>query len=503
MSLDTERAALPAQSAAELERQTLDRSFARGLAWTGGIAWIVQLVSWVGTLVVARLLSPHDFGVLGMATFVFGFMTLVGQFGIEAALVQKKEIGRELVSHLAGVSLLFGVVLTLLGVAAAGPVAAFFDEPAVVGVTIAMSVNLLLGSLKVIPRAFLTRELEFRRLAIVDAIAALSSSVLTIVLAWLGWRYWSIVVGSLVSNVGATAVLFGMRPVRPTLPRRIAEISRELEFGWNVVASRVAWYFYSNADFAVVGRVLGTTALGLYNLGWTIANLPVQKIAVIVMQVTPPIFARVQDRPAELRRYLKGLTEAISVVAFPVGLGLALVAWDLIYVFLGEKWLPAVVPLQILAAYGGFRSVVTFFAQIMHATDHARLSMWFSITSALLLVPAFVVGAKWGTTGVALAWVVVYPAFALAFNAFTTLPMIGLSLREYLMTMWPAVSGCALMAAAVVTVGRIMPHHVPGWVRLAVLVPSGVIAYSATILVMHRKRVLTALRFYRSVAAGS
>src|SRR6185503_16858167 len=200
-----------------------------------------------------------------------------------------------------------------------------------------MSATFLIGSLRVVPRAFMLREMRFRALAVIDGGQSVLTTGLTVLLAWMGFRYWALVIGALIANVASTVLIVWMRPFRPRLPRRLAEISSELEFGWNVVVSRLAWYTYSNADFAVVGRVLGTAALGVYNLGWTFANLPVDKISVMVMQVTPPIFARVQDRPAELRRYLRGLTEAISVVAFPVGLGLALVAWDLVDLVLGER----------------------------------------------------------------------------------------------------------------------------------------------------------------------
>lgn len=466
-----------------------------GIAWTGGIMWLGQIVSWATTLIVARLLVPDDFGILGMATLVLGFIRLVNEFGLGAAIVQRKEISQRLVEHLGAFSLALGIALTVAGAALSAPIALFFNEPRVRWVVVAMAVNFTITSPAVISRSLLSREMAFKTLAIIDGATNVFTSVVTVVLAWAGWGYWALVAGSVLSSLGSTIALLAMRPFRPRWPKRVSEISRELEFGAHLVASRVAWYGYSNADFAIVGRLLGTAALGAYNIGWTLASLPVDKITALIMRVTPPVLASVQDQPQELRRYLILLTEGISIITFPVGLGMALVAPDFVPLVLGDQWISAVVPLQLLALYGGFRSITPFFSQILVATDHTRLSMWFSLMSVLFLVPAFVIGARWGTQGVALAWVAVYPLLVFAFHVPTTFRIIGMSLGKYARSLWPAISGSLAMITAVYGVRLLVGAEGPSWIALIASVTVGALAYGASLFTLHRVRVQATLSF--------
>lgn len=488
-----------AAGAGTFDRDGLDRSLASGVAWTGAVKWAGQVVSWITTLIVARLLAPDDFGIMGMATLVLGFIELVNEFGVGAAIVQRKDIHEELISHLGAFSLALGGGFLLLGFLLAGPVALFFAEPRVDAVVMVLSANFVISSVAVIPRSLLTRDMKFRALALIDGGKGLLTSALTIVLALMGYGYWALVVGSIVSSLSAASAYVVLRPFRPRWPRRIADISRELEFGWNVVASRVAWYAYSNADFAVVGRALGTTALGAYNIGWTLASLPVEKISVLIMRVTPPVFAKVQDRPEELSRYLRLLTEAISVVTFPIGVGMALVAPDFVPLVLGEQWADAVIPLQLLALLGGFRSVTPFYSQILVATDNARLSMWFSLLAAVFLIPGFMIGARWGTAGVALTWIALYPLLVVAFHVPTTFRLIELPFGRYLRSLWPASSSCMVMAGVVVALQWTLPPVGGGWLVLLLSVIGGAVAYAASLLVLHRKRVRASWRLLRTL----
>lgn len=481
------------------KRSELDRSLASGIAWTGGVKWLAQIVTWGTTLVVARLLTPEDFGIIGMATLVLGFIRLINEFGLGAVIVQRKEVDEPLLSHLGAFALALGSFFSLCGIALAAPIALFFSEPRVLLVVVALSLNFTITAPAIVSRSMLTRHLQFRTLALIDGANGIVTSLLTVLLAWMGWGYWALVAGALVSHVGSTTAYLVLRPFRPRWPRPLSLISRELQFGGHLVGSRIAWYAYEKADFAVVGRVLGTAPLGAYNIGWTLASLPVEKISALIMHVTPPIFAKVQDQPAELRRYLRLLTEGIANLTFPVGVGMALVAPDFVPLVLGDQWASAVPPLQLLALYGGFRSIVPFFSQILIATDHARLNMWFSVLGVVFLVPAFVIGSRWGITGVALAWVAVYPALVVSFHLPTTFRIIGMPVGEYLRSLWPAVSSSGVMALAVYGVQLLLAVDGASWISLGSAVAAGVFAYAGCLLTLHRERVQMTLGFIRKL----
>ncbi|MGH7657783.1 MAG: oligosaccharide flippase family protein, partial [Gemmatimonadales bacterium] len=178
----------PPESDAEDIRQSLDRSLIHGVAWTGGLKWITQIASWASTIVVARLLTPADYGLFGMATLYLGLVQLVNEFGLGAAIIRQRDLTEEQISDLTGVSWALGFVLMGISVGMAWPVAAFFKEEAVRLILIVLSVTFVLSTAKSIPRSLMSRDLQFRRVAIVDATEVLVGLATTLTLAILGYR---------------------------------------------------------------------------------------------------------------------------------------------------------------------------------------------------------------------------------------------------------------------------------------------------------------------------
>src|SRR5439155_16697932 len=289
----------------------LDHSLVRGIAWTGVMRWATQLLSWASTLIVARLLAPTDYGLVGMALVYLGFIELVSEFGLGAAIITRRDLTEDQIARLAGLALLIGGGLIGLSAVLAAPVAAFFGEPPVRWIIMVSSLTFLTGALQVVPRALLTRDLDFRRIAWADGAEALLGTCTALTLAALGLRYWALVLGPVVGRTTSTVLVNGWRSHRMAWPRRFGSIAGAVNFGWHVVVARLAWYWYSNADFAVVGRVLGKAPLGAYTLGWTISSIPIERVTSLVGSVTPPVFSAVQRDPPALQRYLRNLTEGL------------------------------------------------------------------------------------------------------------------------------------------------------------------------------------------------
>src|SRR5437773_12226372 len=149
--------------------------------------------------------------------------------------------------------------------------------------------------------------------------------------------------------------------------------------------SRLCWYCSENSDFLVAGRILGKAALGFYNVGWTLANVSVDKITGLVGQVTPAFFSAVQRDAAAMRRYLLRITEGIALITFPVSLGLAPVARDFVLVVLGPKWEGTAAPLQVLAAYAAFRSITPLLAPVLHTIRSTSFPMWTMVAAARVM----------------------------------------------------------------------------------------------------------------------
>ncbi len=464
--------------------------------------WATQLATWGATLIIARLLTPEDYGLVDMAALYLGFVQLVNEFGLGAAIIRERELDREQIASLGGMSILLGLGLWALSTLIAVPVAAFFRQPEVRWIITILGVTFLTTAVKVVPRSLMVRDLQFRRVAVADATEAISSAVVTLTLAIAGARYWSLVFGSIVGSTAGMTLSLWWRAHRVRWPRQLSSLRQAIAFGSHIVVSRISWYLYSNADFTIVGRVLGKAALGTYGFGWQLASIPVNRISSMVGQVTPSIFSAVKDDPAALRRYLLRLTEGLAFITFPFSVGVALVADDFVLAVLGDKWQAAIMPLRLLAIYACIRSITTIVPQILNYTGRSRDQMRFSLFALVVLPPMFYVAARtWGTTGVGWAWILGYPV-VIAPGLAVAFQITGLRLRGYLAALRPAALGSAAMIAVVLGVRFLLPARQPHLAQLLIESGTGALTYAVIMYFAYGERIRSTLRMLRELRTG-
>jgi PST family polysaccharide transporter len=488
----------PAPLSATSTRE-LDRNLLRGIAWTGGIKTAAQALSWVSTLVVARLLAPADYGVVGMAMVYVGLVQLVNEFGLSAAVVQRRDLTDDQIAKLGGLSVVFGGALAMISLAAAPLVGRFFESPEVTGVVMLLSVTFLSSAFQVLPRSLMTRELDFKRLAIIDGVEAITVTAVTLTIALLGGRYWSLVVGSVAGRTVSTVLALVLRRHRLAWPFPLTTIRDAVRFGSHIAASSIAWYVFRNADMTIVGRQIGTLALGAYTVGWNLASMPVDRISALLARATPAIFARVQDDPAALRRYVLSLTEAIAILIVPNAVGLALVADDFVVVVLGERWIPAIAPLRLLALAAVFRSAIPLLNQVLVATGRSRENMRGTTGIAITLPIFFLLSAYWGPTGVAAVWLFGFPLVSYVFYMRAGLDACELSSISYARAFWPALKPGLVMTAGVLATHYALPNASP-LVRLMVEVVVGAALYIGVLYLTQGRRIFEFIRTLRGTA---
>ncbi len=464
-----------------------DRVFIRGIAWSAASKWLTQIVSWGSTIVVARILTPNDYGLVGMAALYLGLVALVSEFGIGSAIVTLRDLTDDAIAQLNTVSLLVGVTIFALSFTAAHPLAAFFRTPALVPVVLTLSISFIVGAFKSVPNAILQRGFQFRTLATIDATRAIFSAALAVTLAILGFHYWSLVLSEVCGVAVSTIFTIVRSPRRFAMPR-MATIETAVTFSRRVLIGRISWFVYSNADFLVAGRVLGQAALGAYDFAWTLTNIPVEKLTSLVSNVTPTVFASVQADDGALERYVLSVTEGIAVVAFPMAIGIALVSRDLIHGVFGEQWAGAIVPLQLLAIYTALRSVMPVVPAALLVRGNTRFLMYHGIASAIIFPVAFFIGSRHGgTVGIAGVWVALYPV--------SCVPLLYVLCRQ--ITTWSAYWGALrvattatiVMAATVFATDLMIAQVHSGLLRLSVEAAAGAVAYAATVLVVFPERV--------------
>lgn len=427
-----------------------------------------------------------------MAGLYLSLAGLISQTGIEDAIIALSDLGSQQIAELNTVAVLIGFCLVGLSCALAPVLAKFFSSPPLVAVVIAASSMYIVNAFQVVPRALLKRSLRFKLLAGIQTARATSQMAVTVLLAWLGFRYWSLVWGTIGSCVVGTILLLIWQRHGFAVPN-FARLRRELKYTGHVLVSGITWYAYDNSDFAVAGRMLGAVPLGNYTVAWNIGSAPVEKITNLVTGVTPAFFSAVQTNKAELRRYLLRLSEVMALFTLPASVGVALTADYLIPVLFGPKWYGAVGPLRLLGIFFSVRSLVTILPNLLTAIRDARFVMWSMITAVIAMPIAFVFGSHWGTTGIAAAWVIAYPPLTipLYWRVFRKTEM---RTNEYFSAIMPALSGSAVMALVVVLarfVSPFKPHSLPG---LLFLVLAGALSYLGALLVFHYQRVRRVLR---------
>ncbi|MGQ0766675.1 MAG: lipopolysaccharide biosynthesis protein [Gemmatimonadota bacterium] len=479
------------------DRAHLDRSLARGVAWTATARWSAQLLTWASTIIVARILSLSDYGIVGLATAYLGLVTMLSEFGIGSAVVALRDLSREQLSQMNTVAVLFGVAGFVVSCALAPVLSWFFDEPSLTVVVVALATIFLITGFRITPQAILQRELRFRDLAINDIVQAVLVSGAAVLFATLGFRYWTLVISAVLG--AALSTLGILRLVR--LPLRRPDwtaLAPAVRFSRETIIGRVGWYVYQNADFFVVGKILGREAVGAYRFAWDLASGPVEKITSMVSRVTPSILSAAQHDLASLRRYLLRITEALALLVLPAAIGLAIVAEDVVLIALGPQWEPAIVPLMFLAASIGFRSVASILPQFLAVTGETATTMRINLAGAILLPVAFVIGTRWGVGGVAAVWILIQPFTQELRMARAVFRRLELPARDYLASLAAPVTATVIMTAAVFGARWLTPDAVARPVHLTIDVAAGTAAYAASLMLFHRERALGVVRALRA-----
>jgi len=418
----------------------LTKLTAFGILWTGISRLSTQLFRFIIIVILARLLTPEDFGIVGLAAIFLGFITTINELGLSAAIVQRKEIDELHLSTSFWASVIAGMTLFIIVVLASPFVADFFHEDIVQPILIVSAIGLIIGSFIVVHHALLEKSLTFKKLAIAEVCAAFVSGMVSISFAINGYGVWSLVFGGLAGGFVSVVILWKIVAWRPSLRFSFARFKELFGFGSHVMGSRVLNYIDSNMDYLVVGKLLGTSALGYYSFAYHLIMFPLTRISTMVTRVTFPAFSTIQDDNDTLRKgYLK-VVRYISLITFPMLAGMFVVAPDFVVVVYGAKWAPMILPLQILCLAGAISSVGHTVGTILLSKGRADIQFKWNIFTAIVLPIAVIIGANYGIAGVAAAITVMtvslFPIIQMITNK-----LIDLSMYSYFKAICPAIIG--------------------------------------------------------------
>lgn len=467
-----------------------------GIAWKFASQAFLQSSRVLVALVLARLLSPHEYGLAGMVLVFASLVLVFSDLALGAALVQRPALSGADRSTVFWTGVGAGLTFTLLGVALSGPVADFYGEPDVQPLFAALSLSFLVTSLGTTQSALLIREMSFRRLELRMMVGTLAGAIVGITAAAKGFGAWAIIAQQLTIACTSTALLWAVTPWRPSFVFSLASLRDLGAFSLNVFGQRLLYYLQSNADKVLIGRFLGAAPLGIYTLAYNVITAPFSRIAVPVAEVLFPAFSRMQDDRERLASAWIRASRLVGGVAIPALLGLIVVAPEFTLLVLGERWRAAIPVIQILAGVGMIQSLQTLNSNILQALDRTRTLLRYSGVFFVSHLVAFSIGLQWGIVGVAAAYAV-SSAFVEPLYAWLTARALGISVWRFVGAFaGVAQASLAMLATLLSARAALLDAGVPPGIRLPVLIALGAVVY-VPVCLWRAPQVLAELRSIR------
>ena len=384
----------------------LKKKTVRGITWHG-ISRTTHFVSHLAvTVILARLLKPSDFGLLGMANVFVSMITLLNERGWSGALVQNQNVDARHFSSVFWVNIIFSIAMMGILFCSAPFIAVFYKSPEVSSILRVLSLVFVIDSFVIVQRALCTKELNFKNLGIIDIISSVFGGVIGVYCGFKGFGVWSLVLQIISQNSVAALLFWFTSSWRPTFMLSLTALKQIYRFSVTVTFNAVLANITANIDYFLIGKFLGAQALGYYTLAFKFMMLPVRNIAWIVSSVMLPALSKVQANIEKVaNNYLK-MIKGISLIAVPLMAVLFVIIPEFIHGVIGDKWYPATILVRIFCICGVFRSIHLTCHPLILSQGRADLQLKLTILVNGVLIGAIVCGLKWGILGVTTAFTI-------------------------------------------------------------------------------------------------
>ncbi len=460
--------------------------------WRSGSQIVSQMVSWVATLVVIRMLDPADYGLFAMTQVILNFTAFLNGYGLVSALVQSETLDTHRLRQAFGIMLLLNGGLALVQLIIAPFAADYYDQPMVADLLRVQALLYLSTPFISVPEAIMGRALDFRRPAFVNLVAAIVSAGVALAGALLGWGVWTLVfapmAGFWVKGLGYVLAT-GFRPI-PSFDFR--GTGAMVAFGASLLGSQLFWIIQSQADIFIGGRALSAHDLGLYAEALFLTQIFVSKFIPPLNDVAFPAYARMQADPSRIAWSFCKAVRLLLLLSCPVYLGMAVTAGPLVETLFGRKWLEMAPFVSVLALAMPFMTIQVMFAPVSNALGRPGITARIAGVGAVLMPVAFLIGIQYGAIGLAWGWLIAFPLLTIVTARFAGAPM-GLRIIDLVRAAAPGIGCSVLMALGVMALDRMLPPMAAP-IRLALLVPAGGLIFGATLLLCARETVADLIR---------
>jgi O-antigen/teichoic acid export membrane protein len=452
-----------------------------GLGWNGATQLLVQVLQLSAAVVLARLLSPKDYGLLAMIIVVTGFARSLADMGLGTSIIQKSALDDRHLNSAFWLNIATGILLTVLFAFAAPLIVRFYKEPRLALLTVAVSFNFFLDSLNVVHSALLDKSLNFRAKFWIEGTSVLASCIVALAMAFRGAGVWSLVGQLFAATLVRVVMMWRLSVWRPAFSFDLSAVKELLHFGRHVMGFGIVTYWAGNIDKLVIGRWIGSAGLGIYSLADRLRRLPLTNITNVTAAVMFPALSAIQGDVESVRGIYLRATRLIALITFPMMIGLSVLSEPAILVVYGGKWRAAIVILQLLCYAGLAQSIYDTASWIFLSQGRSDILFRLGILSTSVRAAGVLIGVHWGLPGVAWAYVVGSYALVGYPTWLTAGRVLNLSFRELLKNVMGPFACAISMGFLMWLTDRWIFAGWPVGKRLAVQVVAGALEYGVLV----------------------
>lgn len=473
-----------------------------GVSWSAISQVLNQAFTFAISIVLARILGPEVYGLIGMITVFTGFAAVFGDLALGAAIIQRKELEERHLNAAFWINVTTGVMLSLLMVALAPVVAWFYDAPELLMLSAVIALKYVIDSFSAVQISLLNRDMRFKTLAGIQIGSTVVSGLTGLGMALYGMGPWSLVAQTIGASVVSLAVSWRLGHWRPCFKFDLVACKELFGFSTYVLGFDIVNYWARTLDQLLIGRFVGPSALGIYSRAYSLMLMPLSQVSRVVGRVMFPALSSIQDDKPKVKRVYLKLISVIGLITFPMMTGLFAVSEHFILALLGDKWAEAIPVFRIFCWVGLIQSITTTIGWIYFSQGRTGLYFTMGIINSFVFFLSFIIGIHWGIVGVALSYAVAniivwYPSWVIPCR------MIGLTFIEMIKSL---ISGffCALaMGAAVWGLGWLFPAGTAHWKYLLIQIPVGAILYITFVASMRLDTWKEGCQIFSEMIAGS
>ena len=460
--------------------------------WRSGTQILSQVIAWGATLAVIRILNPEDYGIFAMTQVILVFLSFMNGYGLVSSIIQAEKVEPIQIRQAFGMLLLLNGGIAILQLILASFAAEYYRQPIVADLLRVQALIYLATPFMALPEALMTRDLVFKKPAIINLISAAVGAITALYFAYNDYGVWTLVYAPLaIFWSRAICLVIAVKfYIWPTFNFKGA--GAMFGFGATLLASHLFWTIQSQSDIFIAGRYLDPHELGLYAEALFLTTIFAAKFVPPLNEVAFPAYARLQSDPRALAwSFLKAI-RLVMLISCPLYLGMAVTAYPLVETVFGPKWVEMSPFVAILALAMPVMTLQIMFTPANNALGRPQVTARTNMFGAILMPVTFLIAIQYGVYGLAWGWIIAFPMLTI-FTYSQSHRHIGISAREIGNAVWPGLSASIAMAAIVYCTGQLLPEMIV-YARLAILVATGGLAYVGLLYILARPTLIEVIR---------